>query len=90
MAHTKAGGSVKNVHDSPGKRLGIKLFGGQTAIAGNIIARQRGTRYEAGAGTAMGVDQTIFATRAGKVKFITKKVAKFTGQKVRRTFITVE
>jgi large subunit ribosomal protein L27 len=90
MSHTKAGGAVKNVHDSPGKRLGVKLFGGEMAKAGNIIVRQRGTRMEAGPGTATGVDQTIFATRAGRVKFIQKQVTKFTGSKVRRTFVTIE
>jgi large subunit ribosomal protein L27 len=90
MSHTKAGGAVKNVHDSPGKRLGVKLFGGELATAGAIIVRQRGSRMEAGAGTAMGKDQTIFATRSGAVKFIQRQVTKFSGQKVRRTHVTVE
>jgi large subunit ribosomal protein L27 len=90
MSHTKAGGAVKNVHDSPGKRLGVKLFGGEVATPGSIIVRQRGTRMEPGIGTAIGKDQTIFATRSGVVKFFQKQVTKFSGQKVRRTHVTVE
>jgi large subunit ribosomal protein L27 len=90
MSHTKAGGSVKNVHDSPGKRLGVKLFGGQIVKNGNIIVRQRGTRMEPGAGTAVGKDQTIYAIASGRVKFTQRQVTKFTGQKVRRTFVSVE
>ena len=90
MSHTKAGGSVKNVHDSAGKRLGVKLFGGEAVQNGNIIVRQRGTRMEPGVGTALGVDQTIYAVRDGRVKFTQKQVTKFTGQKVRRMFVSVE
>lgn len=90
MSHTKAGGSVKNVHDSPGKRLGVKLFGGEAVQNGNIIVRQRGTRMEAGAGTRVGSDQTIYAITNGVVKFTQKQITKFTGQKVRRTFVSVE
>ncbi len=90
MSHTKAGGSSKNIHDSAGKRLGVKLFGGEAVRSGNIIVRQRGTRMEPGAGTALGKDQTIYATQSGKVTFIQKQVTKFTGQKVRRTIVTVE
>jgi large subunit ribosomal protein L27 len=90
MSHTKAGGSSKNVHDSAGKRLGVKLFGGELVRGGNIIVRQRGTRMEPGTGTALGSDQTIYATKSGNVKFTQKQVTKFTGQKVRRTFVSVE
>lgn len=90
MSHTKAGGSSKNIHDSAGKRLGVKLFGGEVARGGNIIVRQRGTRMEPGAGTALGKDQTIYATKSGNVAFIQKQVTKFTGQKVRRTIVTVQ
>lgn len=90
MSKTKAGGTTKNVRDSAGKRLGVKLFGGQDVIGGNIIVRQRGSRMEAGAGTAVGKDQTIYATRSGKVKFVIKQITKFTGQKVRRTFVSVD
>lgn len=90
MAHTKAGGSTRNGRDSAGKRLGVKMFGDQMVKNGNIIVRQRGTRMEAGIGTAIGIDQTIYATAAGRVKFVTKQVTKFTGQKIRRTFVSVE
>jgi large subunit ribosomal protein L27 len=89
MAHTKAGGSTKLGRDSASQRLGVKLFGGQAVKAGNIIVRQRGTRMSAGAGTAVGADHTIFATRPGQVNFTTRKITKFTGRKVRRTIISV-
>lgn len=89
MSKTKAGGTTKNVRDSAGKRLGVKLFGGQLATSGSIIVRQRGTRMEAGEGTRTGKDHTIYAVKAGQVKFITRQITKFTGQKVRRTIVTV-
>jgi large subunit ribosomal protein L27 len=89
MAHTKAGGSVKNVHDSPGRRLGVKLFGDELVAPGQLIVRQRGTRMEVGPGAAIGRDHTIYATISGQVKFITKQITKFTGQKVRRTIVGV-
>jgi large subunit ribosomal protein L27 len=69
MAHKKAGGSSRNGRDSAGRRLGIKLFGGQTAIPGNIIVRQRGTKLHPGKGVGIGLDHTIFATITGKVEF---------------------
>ena len=69
MAHKKAGGSSKNGRDSESKRLGIKLFGGQAARAGNIILRQRGTRFHPGANVGCGRDHTLFATADGFVKF---------------------
>ena len=69
MAHKKAGGSSRNGRDSAGRRLGIKLFGGQKAIPGNIIARQRGTKWWPGTGVGMGRDHTIFATDEGHVTF---------------------
>jgi len=89
MSHTKAGGSVKNVHDSAGRRLGVKLFGGELVKTGGIVVRQRGTRMEPDVGTAVGKDQTIYAMRPGRVSFTQKQVTKFTGQKVRRTFVSV-
>ena len=61
MAHKKAGGSSRNGRDSAGQRLGVKMFGGQTAIAGNILARQRGTTWHAGQNVGMGKDHTLFA-----------------------------
>jgi large subunit ribosomal protein L27 len=69
MAHKKAGGSSRNGRDSAGRRLGVKLFGGQDAIPGNIIVRQRGTRMFPGTGVGMGTDHTIFAVVEGKVAF---------------------
>jgi large subunit ribosomal protein L27 len=81
MAHKKAGGSSRNGRDSKGRRLGIKLFGGQTAIPGNIIARQRGTTWHPGANVGIGKDHTLFALTEGRVEF----KAKGNG----RTFISV-
>jgi large subunit ribosomal protein L27 len=69
MAHKKAGGSSRNGRDTAGRRLGVKLSGGQKAGAGNIIIRQRGTKVHPGTNVAMGRDHTIFATVEGKVKF---------------------
>ncbi|WP_170445892.1 50S ribosomal protein L27 [Ruegeria arenilitoris] len=69
MAHKKAGGSSRNGRDSAGRRLGVKLYGGQAAVAGNIIVRQRGTKFWPGEGVGMGKDHTIFATIDGAVKF---------------------
>ena len=69
MAHKKAGGSSRNGRDSAGRRLGVKLYGGQTAIPGNIIVRQRGTKMWPGAGVGMGKDHTIFAVVEGAVTF---------------------
>ena len=72
MAHKKAGGSTSNGRDSVSKRLGVKRFGGEAVIAGNIIIRQRGTRFHAGKGVGMGKDHTLFATQDGAVKFEVK------------------
>ncbi len=69
MAHKKAGGSSRNGRDTAGRRLGVKKFGGQEVIPGNIIIRQRGTKVYPGAGTDIGVDHTIFAVAEGKVLF---------------------
>lgn len=82
MAHKKAGGSVRNGRDSESKRLGVKVYGGQSVIPGNIIVRQRGTHFHVGANVGLGRDHTIFATAAGTVKFEVK------GPK-NRTFISV-
>ena len=83
MAHKKAGGSSKNGRDSESKRLGIKLFGGQAASAGNIILRQRGTRFHPGVNVGCGRDHTLFAKADGFVKFERK------GPRSRRT-VSVE
>ena len=69
MAHKKAGGSSRNGRDSAGRRLGVKLFGGQSAIAGNIIVRQRGTTWWPGANVGMGRGHTLFALTDGAVTF---------------------
>jgi large subunit ribosomal protein L27 len=69
MAHKKAGGSSRNGRDSPGQRLGVKMFGGQAIEAGNIIVRQRGTQFHPGVNVGMGKDHTLFATSDGKVQF---------------------
>ena len=73
MAHKKGEGSVKNGRDSQSKRLGIKIFGGQPAIAGNIIVRQRGTEFHAGKNVGVGKDFTLFALADGVVEFKKKK-----------------
>jgi large subunit ribosomal protein L27 len=80
MAHKKAGGSSRNGRDSAGRRLGVKKFGGEVVISGNIIVRQRGTKFHAGTNVGIGKDHTIFATKDGKVSF--KKTRT-------RTFISV-
>ena len=80
MAHKKAGGSSRNGRDSAGRRLGVKKFGGQVVISGNIIVRQRGTKFHPGSNVGIGKDHTIFATKSGKVAF--KKTRT-------RTFISV-
>ena len=69
MAHKKAGGSSRNGRDSAGRRLGVKKFGGEQVLAGNIIVRQRGTKYYPGAGVGMGKDHTLFALTEGRVAF---------------------
>jgi large subunit ribosomal protein L27 len=69
MAHKKAGGSSRNGRDTAGRRLGVKKFGGQTVIAGNIIIRQRGTKMKPGRNVGLGKDHTIFALIAGRVSF---------------------
>ncbi|MFA6594074.1 MAG: 50S ribosomal protein L27 [Candidatus Buchananbacteria bacterium] len=80
MSTKKAGGSTRLGRDSNAQRLGIKLYGGETAQSGNIIVRQRGTRYRAGNGTKQAKDDSIFAVQSGKVNFNKKKVKKFTGK----------
>jgi large subunit ribosomal protein L27 len=72
MAHKKAGGSTRNGRDSESKRLGVKRFGGQQVLAGNIIVRQRGTRFHAGDNVGMGKDHTLFALVDGQVEFKVK------------------
>jgi len=82
MAHKKAGGSSRNGRDTAGRRLGVKKFGGETVIAGNIIVRQRGTKWNPGTGVGLGRDHTIFALIDGNVKFSTRAGSK--------TFVSVQ
>jgi len=72
MAHKKAGGSTRNGRDSQSKRLGVKRFGGESVRAGNILVRQRGTRFHAGVNVGMGKDHTLFAKADGKVEFVAR------------------
>jgi large subunit ribosomal protein L27 len=72
MAHKKAGGSSRNGRDSNAQRLGLKIFGGEQVLAGNIIARQRGTKWHAGRNVGLGKDHSLFALIAGRVEFRTK------------------
>jgi large subunit ribosomal protein L27 len=72
MAHKKAGGSSRNGRDSAGRRLGLKLYGGEAALAGNILARQRGTKWHAGLNVGIGRDHTLYARVDGRVAFHTK------------------
>ena len=89
MSKTKAGGSSKNVHDSPGHRLGVKVYGGQPVKTGAVIVRQVGRTKIPGPGTKMGRDYTIFATRDGVVQFRKTKIKRFTGKTTPRTEVTV-
>lgn len=90
MAHRKAGGSTQLGRDSISKRLGVKLFGGQLVKTGQIIIRQRGTKFHVGKNVKRGEDDTLFAMKDGKVKFSAKKVKAFTGKLVSRRFVSVE
>jgi len=90
MAHRKAGGSTDNGRDSKPKYLGIKKYGGQTVRPGEILVRQRGTKFRPGRNTKRTNDDTIIALADGTVKFITKKVKLFTGVLQKRTFVEVE
>jgi len=76
MAHKKAGGSSRNGRDSAGRRLGVKKFGGELAIAGNILVRQRGTKFYPGTNVGIGTDHTLFALTDGRVSFATGKLGR--------------
>lgn len=90
MAHTKAGGSTKLGRDSVAKRLGVKIHDGARADVGQIILRQRGTRYLPGRNVGRGGDDTLFAMKGGVVKFGTKTKTKFDGSRRRATVVTVQ
>jgi len=81
MAHKKAGGSSRNGRDSAGRRLGLKMYGGEIVVAGNILARQRGTKWHPGRNVGIGKDHTLFALVNGKLQFDTKTKG--------RTFVSV-
>jgi large subunit ribosomal protein L27 len=82
MAHKKAGGSTKNGRESQSKRLGLKKFGGERVLAGNILVRQRGTQYHAGENVGTGTDYTLFAKATGRVEYRKKGLAQ-------RTYVSV-
>ncbi|MDA0238461.1 MAG: 50S ribosomal protein L27 [Proteobacteria bacterium] len=82
MAHKKAGGSSRNGRDTAGRRLGVKKFGGEAVISGNILVRQRGTKYHPGDNVGMGKDHTLFALTDGRVKFEKKAL--------QRTYVVVD
>jgi large subunit ribosomal protein L27 len=90
MSHVKAGGTSKNIHDSPGQRLGVKLFGGEKVKTGQVIVRQVGMTKRAGNGTFLSRNFTVHAAHDGIVKFQTRRVRLFTGKTVARTEVTVE
>ncbi|MCX6806274.1 MAG: 50S ribosomal protein L27 [Candidatus Saccharibacteria bacterium] len=89
MSHTKAGGSSRNGRDSQSKRLGVKRSGGQAVQAGDIIIRQRGSKFIAGSHVGIGKDHTLFALKPGSVEFKTVRKENFTGNKQRRSLVSV-
>lgn len=90
MSHVKAGGTSKNNHDSPGQRLGVKVFGGGQVKTGDIIVRQVGMSKRSGTGTFLSRNYSIHAAKDGTVKFVTRRVKSFSGRSVPRTEVTVE
>lgn len=89
MSHVKAGGTSKNIHNNPGQRLGVKLFGGESVKVGQVIVRQVGLTKRAGEGTKLARNYTIHAAKDGIVNFEKRKVRTFTGRSVFRTEVTV-
>jgi len=90
MSHVKAGGTAKNVHDSPGQRLGVKLFGGEKVKVGQVIVRQVGMNKRPGVGTKLSRNFTIHAARDGVVQYGKRRVRLFSGRSVTRTEVTVQ
>ena len=90
MIKTKAGGAAKNVHDSPGQRLGLKVIGGQKVKTGDVLVRQIGLTKRSGNGTFLSRDFTIHAAKDGVVKFNQRRVKHFSGRSAPRTEVTVE
>lgn len=89
MSKTKAGGSSKNVHDSPGQRLGVKKYAGEKVNAGDVLVRQIGRTKISGPGTKIARDFTIYAAKSGTVEFRQTKIRRFTGKTVPRTEVSV-
>lgn len=90
MSHVKAGGTAKNIHNNPGQRLGVKVFGGEKVKIGQVIVRQVGQTKRAGVGTRMSRNFTIHADRDGVVTYAQRRVKTFTGKTVWRTEVTVQ
>jgi large subunit ribosomal protein L27 len=90
MSHVKAGGTAKNIKDSPGQRLGVKIYGGQKVKTGQVIVRQVGMTKRAGKGATVSRNYTVHAEKDGVVTYKTRKVRRFTGKTVRRVEVTVE
>lgn len=90
MSHVKAGGTSKNIHNNPGQRLGVKLFGGEKVKTGQVIVRQVGLTKRAGVGTKLSRNFTIHADRDGIVTYQKRKIRTFTGKSVYRTEVTVQ
>lgn len=89
MAHTKSGGSTALGRDSQSKRLGVKRFGGQVVRAGEVLLRQRGTKFRAGANVRRGADDTLYAAVPGKIVFLTRTVIRWNGKRHQRKILTV-
>lgn len=89
MAHKKAGGSTALGRDSASKRLGVKLFAGQKADAGNVLVKQRGTKFGAGKNVRVGADDTLYAAKAGTVQFQKKQLRRFDGSLKQKTIVNV-
>ena len=90
MSHVKAGGTAKNVKDSPGQRLGVKRYAGEKVSVGQVLVRQVGMTKRGGKGTKLSSNYTIHAAKDGVVAFKTRRVRRFTGKTVRRTEVVVE
>lgn len=89
MAHKKAGGSSKNGRDSQAKRRGVKRFGEQMVNAGEVLVRQKGTKFRPGTDVGMGRDFTLFALKAGKVQFTEKAITRFDGRRYEKRFVNI-
>ncbi|MCF7847165.1 MAG: 50S ribosomal protein L27 [Candidatus Gracilibacteria bacterium] len=90
MAHKKAGGSSRNGRDSNAKRRGVKRFGGQVVLSGEVLIRQKGTKFRAGENVGQGKDFTLFATKEGKVDFSEKAIRRFDGRRYPKIFVNVK